>query len=262
MIGFLLLGVLSGLFLGYKGGIVIKTAGKEMLQNARQNSEDGSPVTSISITVQADEQDLLFDQLRHFAQKNFFAIRIIRRLEPSSAYDIEMWREDVHIGGSFHLDSGELGLAFLRNHFEQRPPQPIPLAVFDDVRNDLQSFVSEIPSATTTEKRHTLVITTNKDWRNEELLEPMKALAEKHSLQYEFSFYGSDQCLLIDIHGEGYHITTHDCERDTLEDINIDFYLDYHKNPTAQSEEKLDTLLDELRGLFGNSDNATVNEEP
>jgi hypothetical protein len=128
--------------------------------------------------------------------------------------------------------------------------------------NNFQSFVSEVPSAITTERRHRLIVTTNKDWRNKELLAPMKALAEKHSLEYEYSFYDSDQCLNVEIHGEGFHITAKDCERDTIEDINIDFYLDYHKSPTAQSQEKLDILLDELRELFGDSENAIVNEEP
>lgn len=262
MIGFLLLSVLSGLFLGYEGGIVIKTTGKWMLQNARQNSEDGSPVKSVTVTVQSDEQNLLFDQLRHFAQKNFFAIQITRSLPPSSSYEINMWREDVHIGGSFYPDSGKLGLAFLRNHFEQRPPEPIPLAVFDDLINDLQSFISKVPSAITMERQQSLIITTDKSWRNEDLLAQMKVVADKHSLKYDYSFYSDDRCVKVEMRGEGFHITTDDCEQDTIKDITIDFFLDYHESPTAISKETLDTLHDELKELFDNSDKATVNEEP
>jgi len=263
MVGMLLFVFLLCSVFGYAGGIALKTTIKEMLQNAKQNSEDGTPVKSVTITVQPNEQDLLFDQLHHFAQKNFFAIRITRRLPPSSSYTIDMWREDIHIGGSYYPDSGELGLAFLRNHFEQRPLEPIPLTVFDDVINDLQSFISQVPSAITTEKRRSLIITTDKNWRNEDLLTQMKALAEKHSLKYEFSFSSSDyRCIEAAIYGEGFHITTHDCERDTIEDFNIDFYLDYHKDPTATSEETLNTLFDELKSGLDNTDNVTVGEQP
>lgn len=264
MIGFLLLGVLLGLFVGYEGGIVIKTAGKEVVQNSTTNSENGGPVKSVTVNIQAGQRELLFDQLRRFAKKNFFAIRITNF--PPSNYHYEMWREDIEISGSFENDDGILSVYVNHNQFEQPLPQPVSESVFEELMNDLQSFISEIPSAITTEKRHRLIITTTDNWRNEELLAQMKALAEKHSLEYEFSFYDSDpsdnRCLDVEIHGEGFHITTSDCERDTVEDFNIDFYLEYHKGPTATSEETLDTLFDELKSLLGNVDNVTVNEEP
>jgi len=265
MIGFLLLGIVLGLFVGYEGGIVVKTSVKEMLQNSKESAEKGLPIKSVTITIQAGQEELLFEQFRKFAQKNFFAIRITS-FKPSS-YDIEMWREDINIGGLFWIDTKTLSLSFHNNHFEQPVSQPISESVFDDLMNDLQTFISEVPSAITTERRHRLIITTTDNWRNEELLAQMKALAEKHSLKYEFSFYDSDpsdnRCLDVEIHGEGFHITTSDCERDTIEDFNIDFYLDYHKTPTATSEETLDKLFDELKSLLGNIDNATVvNEQP
>jgi len=264
LIGVLLLGVFLGLFVGYQGGIVIKTTMKETEQNSKANSEYGAPVKSVTITVQANERELLFDQLRQFAKKNFFAIRITD-FRPSS-YNIEMWREDINIGGLFWIDDKTLSLSFHNNQFEQYLSQSLPESVFEDLMNDLQTFISEVPSAITTERRHRLIITTNDNWRNEELLAQMKALAEKHSLEYEFSFFDSDptdnRCLKFEIHGEGFHITTQDCERDTVEDFDIEFYLDYHKSPTATSKETLDTLYDELKSLLSNIDNATINEEP
>jgi hypothetical protein len=91
----------------------------------------------------------------------------------------------------------------------------------------------------------------------------MKALAEKHSLQYEFSFHPSDdRCLDVEIYGEDFRITVSDCERDTIKDFDIEFFLDYHGNPTAKSEETLDELFNELKSAFGNIDNATVKEQP
>jgi hypothetical protein len=263
LIGVLLLGVFLGLFFGYEGGILIKTTMKEMEQNSKANSEYGAPVKSITIAVQANERELLFDQLRRFAKKNFFAIRIVGF--PSS-YNVEMWREDINIGGLFWIDDKTLSLSFHNNQFEQHLSQPLPESVFEDLMNDLQTFISEVPSAITTERRHRLIITTNDNWRNEELLAQMKALAEKHSLEYEFSFFDSDptdnRCLKVQIHGEGFHITTQDCERDTIEDFDIEFFLDYHDGPTATSKETLDSLFNELKSLLGNIDNATVNEEP
>jgi hypothetical protein len=261
-IGFLLLGVFSGFFFGYIGGIAIKTAGKWMLQNARENAEYGSPVTSVDVTIQTDEQGLLLGQLGDFAQKNLFAFRITRSLPPSSSYEIEMWREDIHIGGSYYPDSGKLGLGFLHNNFEQRPPQPIPLAVFDDAKNDLEAFISEIPSAIITEKQPGLIITTDKSWRNEQLLAQTKAVAEKYSLKYEFSFYASDRCLKVEILGEGFHVTADDCELDTIKDIDIEFFLDYHRSPSAKSKETLEKLFNELKSAFSNIENVTATEKP
>jgi hypothetical protein len=111
MSGFLLLCILLGSLAGYQGGIIIKTEFKEMAQNSKENSEYGTSVKSVRVTIQADQQELLFDQLRQFAEKNFFAIRITTTsFDPS--YNVEMWREDVQIGGSFYPDSGELGLDF------------------------------------------------------------------------------------------------------------------------------------------------------
>jgi len=262
MIGFLLLGVVAGLFFGYEGGIVIKTTVKEIAQNSTTNSENRGPVKPVTVNIQAGQRELLFDQLRGFAKKNFFAIRITSF--PPSNYHYEMWREDIEISGSFENDDGILSVYVNHNQFEQPLPQPVSESVFRELMNDLQSFISEVPSAITTERRHRLIITTNDNWRNEELLAQMKALAEKHSLEYEFSFYDSDpsdnRCLDVEIHGEGFHITTTDCERDTIEDFDIEFYLDYHESPTAISEETLDILFEELKSLLGNVDNAIVNE--
>jgi hypothetical protein len=259
-----LLSILACSVIGYAGGIALKTMNKQMIQNSEESAEYGAPVKSITIAVQANERELLFDQLRRFAKKNFFAIRITD-FRPSS-YNIEMWREDINIGGLFWIDDKILSLSFHNNQFEQHLSQPLPESVFEDLMNDLQTFISEVPSAITTERRHRLIITTNDNWRNEELLAQMKALAEKHSLEYEFSFFDSDptdnRCLKFEIHGEGFHITTQDCERDTVEDFDIEFYLDYHKNPTATSKETLDTLYDELKSLLSDIDNATMNEEP
>ena len=264
VIGILLLGVLAGLIFGYEGGILIKTSIKEMEQNSKANSEYGVPVKSITINIEANQRELLFDQLRQFAKKNFFAIRITD-FRPSS-YDVEMWREDINIGGLFWIESKTLSLHFHNNQFEQHLSQHLPESIFEDLMNELQAFISEVPSAITTERRHRLIITTTDDWRNEELLAQMKALAEKHFLEYEFSFFDSDptdnRCLKVEIHGEGFHITTQDCERDTIEDFDIEFFLDYHDGPTATSKETLDSLFKELKSLLVNIDNATVNEEP
>src|SRR5262245_29409902 len=136
IIGFLLLGILLGLFFGYEGGIVIKTKVKEMAQNSTVNSENGAPVKSFTTTIQASQRELLFDQLHRFAKKNFFAIRITSY--PSS-YDIEMWREDIEIFGSFENDDKILSISLNHNQFEQ----PVSESVFDDLMNDLQIFIGE-----------------------------------------------------------------------------------------------------------------------
>jgi len=261
-LGFVLLCVLLGSVFGYVGGIATKTIVKEMLQNSKKSAEEGTPKKSVTITIQAGQQELLFDQLHKYAQKNGLAIVIAK---DETFYDVEMWREDIRIYGSFKADSGILSLYFNYNHFEQTTSQTISVAVFDDLIDDLEVYTYNIPNAIITERQHRLIITTDKNWQDEELFTQMNGLAEKHSLKYNLSFYGSNpsdkSCFLVELRGEGFHITS-DCHYNSLDKINIDFYLDYYKDSPATSQETVDGLFNELKSLLGNIQNMTVTEQP
>ncbi len=139
-----------------------------------------------------------------------------------------------------------------------------PQETVDELMDDIKRFVNQIPSVMITERRHRLIITMDKNWRDEELFSRMKTLHEKHSLEYQLSFYGSDPsdrtCFLVEIQGEGFHIIS-DCHLNTLEKINIDFYLDYYRTPTIPSQETLDELFVELKNLLSEIPNVTIIEE-
>jgi hypothetical protein len=170
-----------------------------------------------------------------------------------------MSRKDVLVWGDNVFSPREYDISF----YDKDPTTPVSEEVIDSLMNDLKRFINEVPNVMMTQQRYRLTITTDKNWRDEELFSQMKVLAEKHSLEYKLLFYGSDPsdrtCFRVEIQGEGFHIIS-DCPFNTLEKINIDFYLDYYKNPTVTSQETLDELFNELKSLLGEIPNVTITE--
>ena len=138
----LLVGCLLGLFSGLLGGKLL-TKG-----NAENTSEVESPIRSVTITIDESQQEELFDQLRKFADKWRYAIRIAPTDQFGQDFLIQMWREDIKVIGVYPSDPGELKIWF----YYTNPASPVPERFFDEEISDLKSFISEIPGATLTVK--------------------------------------------------------------------------------------------------------------
>jgi hypothetical protein len=144
MLACLLIGILLGLFLGFKGGISIKT----MSENAKKNSQGIAPLRILDITIGQSQRDELFDQLRKFAEKNAFAIRIAQVHPAYDNFTIDMWRNDIRMFGSYPSDPGTLSFGV----YYTVQSQPVPESVFDEAIGNLEVFIDEIPKATITVK--------------------------------------------------------------------------------------------------------------
>jgi len=220
------------------------------------------PVESFTLMTELNQREELFSQMRKFADKHALKFALVVHSSDKASFAIQIDGDRFFItavGTTIAPREIDIGFYNAPNSSTLAPQETM-----DELLDDLKRFVNDIPNVGITERQHRLTIPNNKSQR-EELFAQMEALAKKHSLEYKLSFYEPDRdpdrtCFLVEIHGEGFHVTS-DCYLNTLEKINIDFYLDYYKTPTATSQETLDKLFDELKSLLSEIPNVAIIEE-
>jgi len=140
------------LFLGIFIGIGIKTLTETTLPQGIENaSYEKLPRRRLVITIEKSQQEELFTQLRKFADKGGFAIRIAPITSSSEDFSIELWREDIKIFGANPFIPGEFRLGFYDT--DGAYPYPASESILDDLESDLKSFIGEIPNVTITEEK-------------------------------------------------------------------------------------------------------------
>jgi hypothetical protein len=114
------------------------------IEKANDNSSGQLPRRKVDITIDTSQRQVLFDQLKKFAEKHDFIIQI--DVQPSGPDDflVYMTREDIIISGANIFAPGEYRLGV----YDADRQQPVPDSVLDDLVNDLKSLVSEIPGTT------------------------------------------------------------------------------------------------------------------
>ncbi len=105
-----------------------------------------APIRIVSITLAQSQHDQLFEQLRSFAAKHAFAIRISQTDPSGENFLVQMWREDIRV---IAVDSGDPGL-FEMGFYNTYEERSVPSSVFDELIVDLRGFIGEIPNTTLT----------------------------------------------------------------------------------------------------------------
>ena len=127
----------------------LTTSGRVRINSPTPPSNlEKAPVRKVWITLEQNQHDQLFGQLRNFAGKHAFAIRISQTDPTGENFLVQMWREDIKVIGVDSGDPGLFGIAFY-NTYEERP---VPSRVFDELIVDLKEFIMEIPNTTFTVK--------------------------------------------------------------------------------------------------------------
>ena len=127
----------------------LTTSGRGRINSPTPPSNlEKAPVRKVDITLEQKQHDQLFEQLRNFAGKHAFAIRISQTDPTGEDFLVQMWREDIRIIGS---DSGDPGL-FEMGFYNTYDERPVPLRVFDELIADLEELIVEIPNTTFTIK--------------------------------------------------------------------------------------------------------------
>jgi hypothetical protein len=104
-----------------------------------------TPGRVVNITIDQSQQEELFAQLEKFADKWRYAIRI-QPMSLKGVFGVDMWRADIHIGGAYDDQYGELQLAFT----DTESTRPTPAEHFEEEIQDLKTFMDEIPNSTFT----------------------------------------------------------------------------------------------------------------
>ena len=112
------------------------------------NNLEKVPIRKVWITLAQNQHDQLFEQLRDFAGKNAFAIRISQTDPTGENFLVQMWREDIKVIGVDSSDPGLFKIGFYNTYEEH----PVSTRVFDELIFDLRKFILEIPNTTFTVK--------------------------------------------------------------------------------------------------------------
>lgn len=105
-----------------------------------------SPVGTITVLVEKSARDLFFDQLKKFAEKHAFAIRIAPIRPDGEHFAVDMWRTDIKIFGDNPFDS--VDPAEFRIDLYENSPQPVPAEQLNFLVNDLKRFMGEVRGVT------------------------------------------------------------------------------------------------------------------
>lgn len=73
------------------------------------------PLRALNVTIDANDRERFFEQLREFSDQNGFAIRIARTT-PSGNFNAQMWREDIRVTAVNPFEEGKYRVRFYRNN--------------------------------------------------------------------------------------------------------------------------------------------------
>jgi hypothetical protein len=134
--------LLFGVFIGVFVGLGFN---KVRIKEAPVDNPTFIPGRVMNITIDKGQQEELFAQLRKFAEKWRYAIRI-DPTDLSGIYSIDMWRSDIHVGGVYDEEYSGLQLAFT----DTESTRPTPDLYFKEEIQDLKNFIDEIHNSTFT----------------------------------------------------------------------------------------------------------------
>ena len=124
--------------------LVLGNIVSKMMEGTTDHNSGQRPRKKVTITIDANEQEKLFDQLREFAAKQAFTILIDTRPSGVEGFYVDMYRDDIEISGTNPFAQGVYKLAI----YDTDRLHPVSESVFDDLVNDLKYFVEKVPSAT------------------------------------------------------------------------------------------------------------------
>jgi hypothetical protein len=210
---------------------------------------------TLALTIDNSQREKFFEQLTRFAEAHDFKIHIGSTTPAGDTFNINMSRKDVMVIANNVFDIKVFDIHF----YDEGPTNPVSEEIIDNLFNELKRYISEIPNAIITEQRKNIRITLDESQR-EEFFAQMRKLAQEHSLEFQLSLSSDETLFHVEIHGEGFHITS-DPVVGSPKEISTVFFIDYHKAPTSISLETVDELSNELKNLLGEIPNATIVEE-
>ena len=129
---------------GILGGIGMNAAAGE------DRREPQFPIRAVVVTINKSQYEQFFAQLREFADKRGFAIRVAAVRSDGEHFNIQMWSEYYKIFATNPFDSGTFDVAIYKT--SEHSTLGIPATYLDTLIGDLKSYISKIPKATFSEQ--------------------------------------------------------------------------------------------------------------
>lgn len=123
--------------------VILGCEGTSVMPITPGSSYEGLPRRKMDITIDTSRRQEFFDQLRNFATKQGFTIRIDTRTSGSENFLVYMTRGGIEISGANVFAPGEYEFGFYDVY--QQPPATE--SVLDDLVSDLKNVVSAVPGA-------------------------------------------------------------------------------------------------------------------
>jgi hypothetical protein len=102
------------------------------------------PLRTIAVSVEKNARDAFFEQLKKFADRHAFAIRVAPVRPDGEHFIVQMWREDIKGIGVNPFDPAGFEISF----YENDCVHPVPAAHVDVLINDLKLFIGAIQGVT------------------------------------------------------------------------------------------------------------------
>jgi len=137
------------LLLGFLVGYSTKAVAVAIDENKNNKTYQKYPRRTIVVKIEMDQQEMLFDKLRSFAEYEGFAIRIAPTTPSGIDYIVQMWREDVNILALNDIEPREFRIGL----FDTDSAVSIPEWAVSSLKSKLISYLKEIPNVTITEEK-------------------------------------------------------------------------------------------------------------
>jgi hypothetical protein len=106
------------------------------------------PIYGLIVTIEKNRMEELFTQIRMFADKQAFAIRIAPTTPSHQDYLIQLWREDIKIIGTNSVEPNVFGINFYENDDE-----PVLPDVLKALSGDLKELIGQIKNVSVVEDK-------------------------------------------------------------------------------------------------------------
>lgn len=100
------------------------------------------PIRSLTITIDSNQRDMLFEQFTKFSEKHDFEILIRDSGLSDNLYQVYMSRDNIKIIAVNPFDT----LTFRVRIYKKYSAFPVSEEIVDDLFNDLKHFLNEIPN--------------------------------------------------------------------------------------------------------------------
>lgn len=96
---------------------------------AKSNSQE--PVQKVNFTVDKNAREEFFEQLRKFAERHAFAIRITNNTPDGESFVVQMWREDLKAVSTNSFEPTRFSIYVYKNSPHAVPPNQLDFLVSD-----------------------------------------------------------------------------------------------------------------------------------